>query len=286
MPGVIEKLRYVRLGTSNPAAMTDFVTRIVGLQQIEAPEGLAMFRSDDRDPSMIVYRNDAEEQGIALQVRDPATLDAVSERLEAGGYKVATGSAAEAAARRCRSFAWFRTRGGTRIELLVRPRDSGWRYFGSRDAGITEFFGVTFASTDPEADIRLWADVLGGKVADYIGDGAYIALDDQHHRITILPSGRDSLLEIQFKVEGLHQLMQNKYFLDSAQVGIVHGPGRRPASGEAFLSFRGPDGVLFGFVAEGDVRPFEESRLPRQFAHAPASFCAWGSAANIPEYCG
>ncbi|MBW8638445.1 VOC family protein [Hoeflea sp. WL0058] len=283
---MIEKLRYVRLGVTDPAAMNDFVTRIVGLQPIESPDGLSLYRSDNRDHSLVVYPADRNEQTLALEVRDTRTLDEAVSRLEGAGYSVSRGSDEEAAARRCKTFAHFSIRGVVRIELVVRPRDTGWRYFGTRDAGIVEFFGVTFASTDPESDIKLWTGILGGKVADYIGEGAYIALDDQHHRITILPSDHDGLLEIQYKVEALHQLMQNSYYLQSAQVGVAHGPGRRPASGEAFLSFRSPDSVLFCYTAEGEERPLAEDYLPRQFPHAPQSYCAWGSVANIPEYCG
>ena len=55
---LIEKLRYVRLGVNDTVAAADFARRIVGLQQIEAPEGLAMFRSDSRDHSLVIARAD------------------------------------------------------------------------------------------------------------------------------------------------------------------------------------------------------------------------------------
>lgn len=121
----------------------------------------------------------------------------------------------------------FQVRAGVAIEIVVRPQDSGWRYHGPRDAGITDFSGVAFASTDVDADTAMWCDLLGGKVADYLGDAVYIALDDAHHRIALHPSERDAVLEVKYQVEGLHQLMQNSYFLQSAQVPVTAGPGRR-----------------------------------------------------------
>ena len=111
---------------------------------------------------------------------------------------------------------------------VVRPLHSGWRYFPSRDAGIIEFFGVAFASTDVTADVRLWTSIFNGKVTDYVGDAVYISIDEEHHRIAVHPSVSDRLLEVQFRLEGMHELMQNSYFLQSAQVVIAHGPGRRP----------------------------------------------------------
>jgi 2,3-dihydroxy-p-cumate/2,3-dihydroxybenzoate 3,4-dioxygenase len=77
--------------------------------------------------------------------------------------------------------------------------------------------------------------------------------------------------------------MQSSYFLRSAQVRIVDGPGRRPFSNQLFLTFAGPDGVLFSYVAEGSRIADEAAHRPRQFAKKRLSFCAWGSDCDIPE---
>jgi 2,3-dihydroxy-p-cumate/2,3-dihydroxybenzoate 3,4-dioxygenase len=282
----IEKLRYVRLGVADPLKTADFATRIVGLQPVESPEAAAMFRCDDRDHALVLYRSDVPEQTVAIEVRNDDALQAAASRLGAAGYDVKAGDAAACDARRVKAFLSFRIRNGVTIELVMRPLHSGWRYFPSRDAGIVEFFGVAFASTDLESDIRLWTSIFDGKITDYVGDAVYISIDEEHHRIAIHPSATDRLLEVQFRLEGMHQLMQSSYFLQSAQVVIAHGPGRRPASRQVFLSFRGPDPTLFGFVAEGDKLPAGEDRLPRQFRGTPDSFCSWGSLSQVPEFGG
>ena len=282
----IEKLRYVRLGVADPKKTADFATRIVGLEPIESAPGAAMFRSDDRDHTLVVYPSDTPQQTVAVELRSEPVMETAAGRLRDAGYAVTTGDAALCQARRVVAFASFSIRGGVTIELVVRPQHSGWRYFPSRDAGITEFFGVAFASTDVAADVRLWTSIFDGKVTDYVGDAVYIGIDDEHHRIAIHPSATDRLLEVQFRLESMHELMRNSYFMQSAQVAIAHGPGRRPTSQQVFLSFEGPDPVLFGFVAEGDKLPAREIRLPRQFPAAPESFCAWGSLSLVPEFCG
>lgn len=285
-----EKLRYVRLAVTDPAAASDFATRVIGLEQVDAPEGLAMFRSDSRDHTLVVQdragsdAKDSAPQILALELRDPDALAALVARLETAGYAVHPGTDADCADRRCHQLAWFRIRDGVRIDLVIRPQDSGWRYHGTRDAGITEFFGIAFASTDIAADTELWTTILGGKVADYVGDAVYIAIDDEHHRIALHPSDRDAILEMQFRVEGLHQLMQNKYVMESMQVPVVHGPGRRATSEQLFLSYRGPDGMLFGLVSEGIQRDFNDFHLPRQFPRTASSFCTWGSESTVAEY--
>jgi 2,3-dihydroxy-p-cumate/2,3-dihydroxybenzoate 3,4-dioxygenase len=78
--------------------------------------------------------------------------------------------------------------------------------------------------------------------------------------------------------------MQSMYFLQSAQIRIVHGPGRRPTSDQMFLTFAGPDGVMFSYVTEGRRIEDETAHRPRQFARTPLSFCAWGSESECPEF--
>jgi 2,3-dihydroxy-p-cumate/2,3-dihydroxybenzoate 3,4-dioxygenase len=282
----IEKLCYVRLGVADPRQTADFATRIIGLEPVEGPEDNVMFRCDERDHTLVHYRSETPEQAVAIEMRSEATMDAAADRLREAGYAVTSGDAALCQTRRVKALSSFRIRGGVTIELVVRPLHCGWRYFPSRDAGITEFFGVAFASTDVASDIRLWTSIFDGKVTDYVGDAVYIGIDDEHHRIAVHPSATDRLLEVQFRLEGMHALMQNSYFLQSAQVAIAHGPGRRPTSQQVFLTFKGPDPILFGFVAEGDKLPTNGDRLPRQFPPVPGSFCGWGSLSHVPEFCG
>jgi 2,3-dihydroxy-p-cumate/2,3-dihydroxybenzoate 3,4-dioxygenase len=154
------------------------------------------------------------------------------------------------------------------------------------DSGITSFFGVAIATPEIADDLALWTEVLGARVSDYVGDAAYLSMDDRHHRIALHPSQRRGILEVQFEVEGLDQIMQSAHFLSDRQLRIAHGPGRRPTSGQLFLSFPAPEGPLFGFVAEGETLPFDPARTPRQFPKDPGSFCAWGTRSELPEFGG
>ena len=65
--------------------------------------------------------------------------------------------------------------------------------------------------------------------------------------------------------------MQNSYFLQASQAKIVHGPGRRPTSNQIFLTFAGPDDMLFSYVTEGDVVADDAAHRPRQFPRARSS---------------
>jgi 2,3-dihydroxy-p-cumate/2,3-dihydroxybenzoate 3,4-dioxygenase len=184
-----------------------------------------------------------------------------------------------------RALASFRDPGGNTIELVLRPLHSGWRYFPARDAGIVGLTGVALRSRDVPACEALWTTLFNGRVSDWVGEAAFLRFDQAHHRLAYHPSAGRGILAIEFGVENVDLLMQNNYFLQSAQVKIVHGPGRRPTSNQMFLTFAGPDETLFSFVTEGDDIADEATHRPRQFPRTRSSFCAWGSESDVPEFC-
>ncbi len=279
----IEQLRSVRLGTRDLPAAIDFATRVLGLQLIDKTETRATFRSDFRDHTLIYVAGDPSEQVVAFEVRTPQALDAAEAALTKAGYAVTRGDAEAAAARKVRQFIGFRDKSGHQFELVVRPLNSGWRYFPSRDAGVTGLEAVALRGPAATADEVLWTTLFNGRVSDWAGDTAYIRFDSAHHRLALHPSQKSGVLAVEYAVESVNQLMQAHYFLQQAQVRIVHGPGRRPTSGQMFITFAGPDGVLFSYVTEG-ASVDETTHRARQFPFQPLSFCSWGSVSEVPEF--
>ena len=278
----IEQLRYVILGTRDLETARRFAAEELGLQQVPAGADEAMFRSDERQYSLVYAQDDARRHAIGLEVRDEAALRAAEDALKPRGIALARDPAL-AARRNVRALGAFTTPGGVRVELVVRPQNQAWRFFPTRDAGVTGLAALTLRSTDVAADEALWTEVFGARVADWVGDAAYLGFDAAHHRLALHPAARAGVLAAEFAVEGINQVMQQFYRLRPAPETIVHGPGRRPVSEQVFLTFQGPDDVLYGFVAEGrQVDPAAPPR-PRQFADGPTSHCAWGSECRVPE---
>jgi 2,3-dihydroxy-p-cumate/2,3-dihydroxybenzoate 3,4-dioxygenase len=279
----IEQLRYVRLGTGDLSAAVDFAKRILGLELVEATDEQATFRSDFRDHTLAFVKDATRAQTVGVEVRDTETLERAAEALSRHSYDVNPGSPDAAAERKVKAFLTFKDEGGIAIDLVVRPLHSGWRYFPSRDAGITGLEAVALRSPAIVRGETLWTKVLGGRVSNWVGDAAYIRFDAHHHRLALHPSAAGGVLAVEFGVESIDQLMQSSYFLQDQQVRIVHGPGRRPASGQMFLTFAGPDGVLFSYVAEGQKLD-ENQHRPRQFPRRAQSFCSWGSRSEVIEF--
>jgi 2,3-dihydroxy-p-cumate/2,3-dihydroxybenzoate 3,4-dioxygenase len=280
----IDQLRYVRLGTRDLSAAVDFAERMLGLQLVNRTDEAAYFRSDMRDHTLVFFLGEPTQSAVGFEIHGQVQFEATVAELSRNGLEARVGSQEECAARKVRALASFRDPGGNMIELVLRPFHSGWRYFPARDAGITGLKGVALRSRNVPACEALWTTLFNGRVSDWVGEAAFLRFDQVHHRLAYYPSASRGLLAIEFGVENV-DLLQNNYFLQSAQVRIVHGPGRRPTSNQIFVTFAGPDETLFSFVTEGDDVAGEASHRPRQFPRSRSSFCARGSESDLPEFC-
>ncbi len=279
MSDLIEQLRYVHLGSHDPEAAAHFAADRLGMEIVSTEGGLWLLRDDARAFSLAF--STGKEQAVGLKVRNEAALDIVAERLAAHGI-TARRDDDMARRRQAKALLAFTTPGGITFELVWRPLDKGWRFFPTKPIGLLGLAAVALRSTRVAEDEALLVDVLGLRVSDWIGDAAYLGFDTAHHRLALHPSTATGVLAVEFQLDSLDQLMQAWYRLGDAGEVPAHGPGRRPVSGQAFLSFDGPDAVYYSVLAEG--RSVAEGECPRQFAPEPQSYCAWGSECRIAEY--
>jgi 2,3-dihydroxy-p-cumate/2,3-dihydroxybenzoate 3,4-dioxygenase len=278
-------LRYLRVEVDDLDAATRFAADLFGLQPADRDEARAMFRSDARNYS-ICFSRAQDGEAVALTVGEAADLDRVAARLNDAGYSSRRLDAAQAATRQAKQVLAVTAPNGVAVEIVWRPLTSGWRYHGPRDTGIVALQAVSLATTDVAADEAFWTRGLGLTVTDWAGDTAYLALDEAHHRVALYPSQRNGILSVTFAVEDKNNVMTNWYFLQKAQVPIVAGPGRQPASNAMFVTTRGPRGLLMSYAAETDTGPHIIARGPRQFPDVASSHCGWGSPTEQPEFLG
>ena len=277
----IEQLRYVHLACRDPGAAASETISLLGLQEAWRSGDEVALRSDQRAATLLLGRGAGVRQTLGLEVRDADALARAAEALRAQGLGPRRDEAL-AAERRVKALLAFVTPGGLGIELVVRPLHKGWRFHASRDSGMTGLEAVAIRTPDIARDEALWTGVFGLRVADWIGDAVYLGLDDAHHRLSLHPAPAGGVLAVEFGVESCDQVMQQFYLLREQGRPVRHGPGRRPASGQVFVSFDGPDGVFYSLVAEG--RRASPGERPRQFPAEPGSYCGWGSPCDIAEY--
>jgi 2,3-dihydroxy-p-cumate/2,3-dihydroxybenzoate 3,4-dioxygenase len=280
---MLEQLRFIRIPCPTLGEASRHATEIVGLEPVEQVLDGARFRSDARYYSLELDgsgRTSRPVVGISLRTVDE--LNAVSEQLPKLGWKVEAIPYELCRARRYHAGLSCRDLSGNYFELVVRPEDSGQRYFPHRDAGIVGLSQVIVGSRDPSSDAEIWVNALGARVSDRVGDTIYLGWDAQHHRLMLVPTKRESFLVAGYEVESIDAVMQSSYFLLERQVAIVRGPGKDPTSGEIFLTFSSSVADFYFSYSTGSV-PRPHGSRARQFADEPSSRCSWGSLSELVE---
>jgi 2,3-dihydroxy-p-cumate/2,3-dihydroxybenzoate 3,4-dioxygenase len=277
----LAQLCYVRLAVAEPQAAATFATEILGLQHVPNKLEPFLFRSDQRYHTLCLAAG-VQRSSIGVEIAGDRELDAAAEAMAAGGFSAREATEHECAQRFVRRALIVEDATGNEIDLVLRPAQSGRRYFPSRDAGITGLQSVGLRSRAIENDLRLWTTILGAKVTDRVGEVTYLGIDQKHHRVVLYPSDKAGLVYVSYGVESMDAIMQNNYFVQERQVKVVHGPGREPTSGQIFVRFAGPEGHVFSYgFGLNDIGP---GHRPRQFTAEASSLCEWGSeCADISE---
>ncbi|MCH2559289.1 MAG: VOC family protein [Alcanivorax sp.] len=280
----LHDIRYVRLGTADLDHAVRYCTDILGLQKVRTVDGAVYFRSDSRDHTLVYFDGDPDDHATGFEINSVEELEQAKRELEEAGVTARWGSDAECEARFVRNLLVFHDPSGNRIELVHRPFHSGWRYFPSRDAGITGFSHIGLRSQDPARDEKFWTRIMGARVSDWIGDSPLLRIDEIHHKIALFPSDRPGVQHINHQVESVDDIMRSWYFLTGKDVPITFGPGKHPTSSAMFLYFEGPEGMVFEYSSGVRSIDDEQGYRPRQFPAEPLGFCMWGAKPNIKEF--
>lgn len=271
------EMAFVRVSTTEIQAHALFAEQQIGLQPVRHMEEEAWFKSDIRRRTLVFTSDGPSSVGIA--VHDPAEIEKMAGRLECVGYPFERLDRASCDRLFVRSGLRVTDPSGNVLDIVNGTHHSGVRFFPQRDNGITGLEGVGLRSTSTERDLPFWRDLLGFELRDRVGEITFIGTDTLHHRIVLYPSDKPGILVVNFAVEDLDLVMQNKYHLQARQVRLPFGPGRQVASGQIFLLVEGPENFLYGLVSE--TRTIDPTHhRPRQFAADAASLCAWGGRAS------
>jgi 2,3-dihydroxybiphenyl 1,2-dioxygenase len=215
---MIQALGYLGVRATQPAAWSDFATRLLGMQMVDAGGGTRLFRMDDRAQRLIVTPE--AHDGLAFmgwEVADAIALDALAARLEAAGIAVARGGAALAAERHVRDLIVFHDPGGNRLEafhgqeIAADPFVPGRPISGFRTGPLGMGHAVLNVA-DAKALLPFYRDVLGFAITDY-GHAPYdlyfFHVNGRHHSFAMVGTGR----------AGMHHFMVELGSLDDVGQG-------------------------------------------------------------------
>jgi 2,3-dihydroxy-p-cumate/2,3-dihydroxybenzoate 3,4-dioxygenase len=282
----LDDLRYVRMGTPDPAAAAEYAQKILGLELVRREADAVYLRGGARDHTLVYFKGSPADHATGWQVADRAALAFAAAGLESRGFRVRQGTRAESDQRYVADFICFSDPSGNRHELVPGQNESGRPFAPSRDCGVWSFSHIGLRTTNAARDESFWTNVMGARTSDRIGEAALLRIDEVHHKIALFPSRHAGVQHVNHQVRGVDDVMRSYYFLREKGVKIVFGPGRHPTSGAVFLYFEGPDGMVYEYsTGVRLIKPEEEATYrPRQFPFAPESFCMWGSRPDIAEF--
>jgi len=275
MSGVLQ-LGYLVFEVSDLAAWKDFGTKILGLHIVgdQGNRGFGL-RMDQHFQRFFIEPGPADDlAAVGWEVDGPVALEAVVDRLKAGGHQVTRGTAEDAARRNVDALVRFEDPAGNPCELYHGPKLAGESFVSevARSGFVADEQGlghVVVVSKNAEEHEAFYANMLGLKLSDYIRceyfghkiDVTFMHANSRHHSFAF-GDGRD---------KRIHHFMVQVHAMDDVGLcydrflfsgGMVHQTlGRHP--NDKMFSFYGytPSGFHFEF-GYGGVEVDDETWEP------------------------
>ncbi len=276
------KLGYVELNVTDPARSRAFYERIVGLEFVgEGAAGEVLLRCDSDHHNIVLHR--AARPGlkrVGWMLEDDGQFERLHGRLAEHGI-----AWREVAPEECRRRHLGRvTRmvepsSGTTFEFY-RPAETRPYAYTSSVAKIQRIGHAVIRTAHYHAVTAFLRDVLNFAESDAIGESiAFFRCfpNPYHHGFGVASAGEEGWHHVNFMVTEIDDIGRALHRLRGAEVPIVYGPGRHPASGSVFLYWLDPDGMTVEYSFGMEQFPEHAPRLPRRLPPGPEFFDSWGS---------
>jgi 2,3-dihydroxybiphenyl 1,2-dioxygenase len=171
----VRALGYMGFDVKDVARWEAFATGIVGLQLgSRGSDGALLLRMDEREQRLTVRPSDRDDLAFTgWEVESGAELQAVAERLRAGGATIASGDTTLCRERGVDALIWCLDPNGVRVEVFHGARNAATPFASPRaisgfitgDQGLGHF---VLLCDDPDATLRFYQDALGLRITDFI----------------------------------------------------------------------------------------------------------------------
>jgi 2,3-dihydroxy-p-cumate/2,3-dihydroxybenzoate 3,4-dioxygenase len=266
----LSDLRYVRMGTPDPAA----AGRIRA--QDSRPRARAARRQCDlparrwpRPHARLLQGQIATDHATGWEISSASALESAAAELEAAKIAVHRGTRTESEQRYVADFIWFEDPSGNRHELVIGPNASAKPFAPARDCGVWSFSHIGLRTTNAARDETFWTTVMSARTSDRIGDAALLRIDEVHPQDRAFPSRHPGVQHVNHQVHGVDDVMRSYYI--PARAGREDRDSVRDGTrlrAPCFLYFEGPDGMVYEYST--GVRLIKPERgsdaRPRQFS--------------------
>lgn len=280
----VTEIRYIAYGVPDFEGERAFYADVWGLEPVRADDGMAYFKTYGDDEHHVVRLRPSDVRRvdvIALAADNCGDVDALHAKVTAAGCKVIHAPGALTAPGGGYGFRFF-SPDGLPFEISSDVVRGGKRALARWEGVPVKISHIVLHSPDHLALVKFFADVLGFRISDWLGDFmCFLRCNSAHHRIAILP-GPPCLNHVAYDVLSVDDMMRGAHRLKQAGTNIRWGPGRHTAGNNTFSYFVTPNGFAVEYTAEVEEVDFERHQ-PTVHVPGPMLMDQWGIGVGGPQ---
>jgi len=280
----VTEIRYVGYGVKEFDAEKAFYGDVWGLEPVAEDASQAWFKAQGHDEHHVVQLRQAEQNRIdviALAADSRADVDALRDRVEAAGCRIASTPAELTSPGGGYGFRFF-TADGLLFEISSDVAKGTKRDLARWEGVPVKISHIVLHSPDHQALVTFFTEVLGMKVSDWLGDFmCFLRCNSAHHRIAILP-GPPCLNHVAYDMLSVDDMMRGMHRLKLKGMDVGWGPGRHTAGNNTFSYFVTAGGFTVEYTSELEEVDFE-AHQHKVHVPAPMVMDQWGIGSGGPQ---
>ena len=277
------RLGYLALNVRDLERSSRFYESTVGLQKVDGSDpAVRYFRCSDKHHDLAFYAGQPGLKRIGFELESEREFEPLRTALDKAGRPFADIPADDCAA--MATGPGVRTQEpvtGCTLDFYATMKPSSALPYRTTVAHILRLGHLVVKSTDFDASVRYFTDVLNFKVSDSIDQRVTFLRcfpSPYHHSLGIGSTNDGSgLHHVALMVNDADDIGRSYWRLQRENVPIVHGPGRHLPSGSMFLYYLDPDGLTIEYTFGMEEFPEVEPREPRLLPPVPESNDIWAS---------
>lgn len=246
----VNRIVYAAFETPDLAGQIDHYTKIMGLTLVEK-DGDTAYLSAGGDHHTVILRKGSEAKCDAIGFQLPPGTDLGDYDTQIKAHGLATERRSDAQPN-IRDALIFDDSKGTKIETFVEAEPAN---IGFQPSGISpnKLGHVAFNSTDVQATVKFYTDVLGFKVSDWMGDFfAFLRCGPDHHSINLVQGAKTKMHHIAFELRDWTHIRDACDWLAHDRIPLVWGPVRHGIGHNISTYHRNADGQIIELFCELD----------------------------------
>ena len=281
----ISDIRSVGYAVPDLEAERSFYTDVWGLKQVDEIDGLVYLATEGSTEKYVVRLRQADERQvdvISFSANEAADVDALYKSIAESDVKVIFEPRQLDQPGGGYGIRFFDLNGMT-LEVSSDVEKGPAREFKRGDALPIRVSHVVLHSGDPKATSEFYADVLGFKVSDWLGDFmCFMRCNEWHHRIAFLP-GPPCMNHVAYDVLDTDEMMRGLGRVRKLDEGALKwGPGRHTAGDNTFAYFTTPNDFVVEYTSGLEVVD-DATWEPTVYPGTPEIVDQWGSAEGGPQ---